>query len=258
MEYLIRCLPKHQKEIMNALMFFGMVGVAIVVRGADVTNWVANPAVRIVNGQQHDITDPIWQSFRGKLIEQRGALILVQPMVRLEMTGREREEAKKQSLESLNSSEGAAAASSNTTPSNTKLEFGETIAVTNYDGPLSPHGMVTFKAVACGSMETSSGQMQLVDCGVPALSQVVTSSTAQPRSSNAEPPGEVASIMRKATSGDSFFQIVLAEHYRDGNGVPRDLIQAKFWAECACTNHEADATNLLNEINKRMGHQIQR
>lgn len=59
---------------------------------------------------------------------------------------------------------------------------------------------------------------------------------------------EVALIIARAKSGDGFYQEMLAERYRDGDGVSRDLKSAKFWAECACTNHVSEATNLLNQL----------
>src|SRR6185369_203711 len=112
---------------------------------------------------------------------------------------------------------------------------------------------ISFKAISLGKVKTSAGEIELLDCGVPEMSIVVSSANVDlPQVGGINPPGEVGTIMKKAKAGDGFFQTVLSEHYRDGNGVPRDLAQAKFWAECACTNHEADATNLLEQINKKL------
>ena len=95
--------------------------------------------------------------------------------------------------------------------------------------------------------------MELFDCGMRVMVAVVTLKKAcQKPQDDSEITGPIGSTMKKAKAGDGYFQSVLAEHYRDGDGVDRDLQQAKFWAECARTNREADATKMLEQINKKL------
>jgi len=65
--------------------------------------------------------------------------------------------------------------------------------------------------------------------------------------------GKIAAIKflkEKAAEGAPMSQYRLAEKYLKGDGVPMDVEQAKFWLQCSCTNGYADATNLLQKVNR--------
>lgn len=55
-------------------------------------------------------------------------------------------------------------------------------------------------------------------------------------------------LKEKAAEGAPMAQYRLAEKYLKGDGVPRDVEQAKFWLEASCTNGYVEASNLLHKI----------
>jgi TPR repeat protein len=57
-------------------------------------------------------------------------------------------------------------------------------------------------------------------------------------------------LKEKAAEGAPMSQYRLAEKYLKGDGVPMDIEQAKFWLQCSCTNGYAEASNLLQKIQR--------
>ncbi len=54
--------------------------------------------------------------------------------------------------------------------------------------------------------------------------------------------------LRLEMSVGRYYQLRLAEKYPRGEGVPKDLSAARFWANAALTNGEWAATNILSTI----------
>ena len=201
----------------------------------------------------------------GPVDRKEGKLVIMRPMVAVPVTEEDKREARIRAAETLNENQRIGAYVSDAERDWIAVQprkiAGPPIAITNYDlrwegtekTRPSRYARSGFKAISIGTVKTSTGQMELFDCGFPIMSPVISSSNSSAANQTPDaPPGEIGSIMRKAKAGDGFFQTVMAEHYRDGDAVERNLAQAKFWAECACTNREADATNLLDQINKRL------
>lgn len=59
------------------------------------------------------------------------------------------------------------------------------------------------------------------------------------------------SIRRDATAGDAHAQLLMAERYLAGNGVPRDLVLAREWLEKSVAQDHAPALDVLSALHYR-------
>jgi hypothetical protein len=142
-----------------------------------VTNWSADPSVRIVKGQPHKLTDRIWQTIKGKPVRQESGVLLVRPVVKEQVSPEERLRLMKDYNSSLTRGQGAGGSPPPPLAGPPAPEiYRGLIALTNYTAEAAGATKeIVFRAAEVGTVKTSLGQAKLFDCGVPQPSPLVSS-----------------------------------------------------------------------------------